>query len=129
MRAKKDLKEALENLDWRRSYCDVYEEIYKAAQDYASETMDYCLDECFEDFVSADVAEDMAKEKIEDGGLYAIYCFLGDVNGCHDYYRIDGYGNLAEIDKDDLEYLIDDILDTIDANDEDEEDSDEDSEE
>lgn len=57
-----------------------------------------------------DTIEEIAKNEIEQGGLARMSYFVGDTNFNNDeYYIINGYGNIENIDKDFLEGLIYDL--------------------
>ena len=45
-------------------------------------------------------------------GLSSLRCFIGDTYNAG-LYRLDGCGNLANVDNSDFEYLIDDIVQTL----------------
>ena len=40
--------------------------------------------------------------------------FYGDYNYCDEYVKFDGYGNLTDINKDDLDYIKEELLNEID---------------
>lgn len=113
MKELKELKERIENI--KSSYdCDTYyTELLNATIDYQNETQDWCFEYLFEDIIDYEIAEIQAKHELEDGGLLRLYYFLGDANLNNEIFRIDGYGNLADIQKDDLDYIKEQILEII----------------
>ncbi len=46
------------------------------------------------------------------GGVSRLRCFIGDTYDAN-LYRLDGYGNLANVDNSDFEYLINDIVQSL----------------
>lgn len=63
------------------------------------------------DFVDDEILEYIVKEQ-SLGGVARLRCFIGDTYDAN-LYRLDGYGNLANVDNSDFEYLIDDIVQTL----------------
>lgn len=109
-----ELKDKIEEIEITYDYEDTYCNLYNTVIDYENETQDWDFEYLFEDYVSYDVAEDIAKNKLENnGGLVRLYYFLGDANLNNSMFKIDGYGNLEDINKEDLECLKDEILNII----------------
>ena len=108
-----ELKEAIENIEITYNYDRTYADLYNACIDYMNETQNWEFEYIFEDYVDYEIAEDIAKREIEQGGLLRLYYFLGDANPNNDLFKIDGYGNLQNVDKEDLEYIKQEILDKI----------------
>ena len=109
-----ELKKKIEEIEITYDYEDTYNNLYNTVIDYENDTQDWDFDYLFEEYVSYDVAEEIAKNELENGGLVRLYYFLGDANLNNDMFRINGYGNLEDINKEDLEYLKDEILNIID---------------
>lgn len=111
-----ELKEKIEEIEITYDYEDTYNNLYNTVIDYENDTQDCDFEYLFEDYINYDVAEDIARGELSKngGGLIRIYYFLGDANLNNDLFRIDGYGNLEDINKEDLEYLKDEILNIID---------------
>ena len=108
-----ELKERIENADnW--NYEEYYTEMRNATIDYMNDTQTWDFEEMFEDVIDYEIAEEQAKYELEQGGLVRLYYFLGDANCNNDIFRIDGYGNLQDITKDDLDYIKEEIIDKID---------------
>lgn len=110
---KKGLREKIEEIEITYDYEKTYNDLYNTVIDYMNETQDFDLEYLFEDFIDYDLAEEIAKTEIERGGLLRVYYFLGDANPNNDLFRIDGYGNLTDVSKEDLENLKEEILDNI----------------
>ena len=111
----KELKEKIEKIDTSTyDYDQIYHDLYNTCTDFMN-NYDYGLDfeDLFEDIVDYDMAEERAKYELENGGLVRLYYFLGDVNCNNDMFRINVYGNLQEVTKEDLDQLKEDILDRI----------------
>lgn len=109
----KKLKKEIENIDVTYNYDETYTNLYNACIDYQNETQDYEFEDLFENIVDYEIAEKRAKYELEHGGLVRLYYFMGDCNFNNEIFRINGYGNLEDIHKDDLEYLKQEILDKI----------------
>ena len=109
-----ELKDKIEEIEITYDYEDTYNNLYNTVIDYENDTQDWDFEYLFEDYFSYDVAEDIARSQLDNGGLVRLYYFLGDANLNNDMFRINGYGNLEDINKEDLEYLKDEILNIID---------------
>jgi hypothetical protein len=107
------LKETIEGIEISYDYEDAYTDLINATIDYQNETQDWCFEYLFEDIIDYDTAEEIAKHEIDKGGLLRLYYFLGDANLNNALFRIDGYGNLTDVSKEDLECLKDEILNLI----------------
>ena len=110
---KKDLIKYLKNYEITYDYEKDYDEIYNACIDYMNESQDFSIEELFYDIITYDTAEEYAKHELETGGLLRLYYFLGDANFNNEIFRIDGYGNLTNAYKDDLEDLISEIIERL----------------
>lgn len=78
------------------------------------EALSYCIEKQGEldldlGIIDSDYAEEIAKMELEKGGLMRLRFFLGDTEATSDYYRIDAYGNLQDIDREDIECWLDEI--------------------
>lgn len=113
MKKLEELKERIEGVESSYDYEEYYTELRNITIDYMNDTQDFDLDYLFEDFVDYELAEEQAKHELEEGGLIRLYYFLGDANLNNEMFRINGYGNLEDITKEDLDYLKEEILDNI----------------
>lgn len=109
----KEFKEKIEKIESSYDYDNYYTELINTTIDYMNDTQNFDFEYLFDDIINYDVAEDIAKNELEQGGLIRLYYFLGDANLNNDIFRIDGYGNLTDINKDDLDYIKEQIIDTI----------------
>ena len=109
----KELKEKIEAIEIDYDYEQVYNNLYNACIDYMNDTQNWDFEYIFEDIVNYDLAEERAKWELENGGLLRLYYFMGDANFNRDLFRIDGYGNLTDVNKEDLDDLKEEILDKI----------------
>ena len=109
-----DLRDKINNIEITYDYDETYTNLRNTTIDYMNESQDWYLDYFFEDFIDYEVAEDIAKNELERGGLVRLYYFLGDANLNNEIFRIDGYGNLTDVDIDDFKYLKEQILEYID---------------
>ena len=107
------LRDDIEKIEISYDYEKTYTELRNTVIDYMNETQDWDLDYLFEEFIDYETAEEIAKRELENGGLIRLYYFLGDANLNNPIFKIDGYGNLTDIDKDDLSCLKNDIIDNI----------------
>ena len=110
---KEELKNVIENIEVTYDYERTYTELRNAVIDYMNDTQDWGLDELFNDYIDYELAEEIAKREIEEGGLIRLYYFLGDANLNNNIFKINGYGNLEDIDIDDLKILKDEILENL----------------
>lgn len=109
-----ELKERIENIEIGYDYEQSYHELYNATIDYMNDTQDWDLEYLFNEICDYELAEELAKQELENGGLIRLWYFLGDTNLNNELFKIDGYGNLTDIDKSDLDYIKEQILDDID---------------
>lgn len=106
------LKEIKENLGW--NYDDNVREIQNLCIDYQNETQDRKLEDAFDEFLDEETCEMYVKEQLESGWLARLPYLVGDTDFIHyDYYRLNAYWNLENIDKDDVECLIDELIDRL----------------
>ena len=106
----KELKDKIEKIEITNNYDECYGELYNACIDYMNETQNFDLDYLFEEFVDYETAEERAKYELENG-LERLYYFLGDTKiSNNSLFRINVYGNLENISKEDLEMLKEEIL-------------------
>lgn len=109
-----ELRNAIESIEITYDYDETYSKLYNTVIDYMNDSQDFSFEYLFEDFIDYDFAEEMARHELDEGGLIRLYYFLGDCNLNNSLFRIDGYGNLTDVDKSDLDYLKEEILDAID---------------
>ncbi len=106
-----ELKKKIEAIEITYDYEECYGSLYNTMIDYWNEEQNFFGEELFFDFIDYDTAEEYVRCALEDGGLARVYCFLGDINPmASDFFKIDGYGNLAEVYKDDIELLKEEIV-------------------
>ena len=111
----KQLKKEIENIEISYDYEDTYNKLYNTTTDYMNETSNYDFDYLFDDYIDYDLAEERAKWELEQGGLERLKYYIGDTNFYYrDIFKIDGYGNLKNVDIDDLKYLKEEIMYCID---------------
>lgn len=109
----RELYDEIQDIEITYDYDDTYSNLYNAVIDYENDSQDFSLDYLFEDIIDYEFAEERAKYELENGGLIRLYYFLGDINPNEEVFRINDYGNLSSITKDDLDYLKSEILDAI----------------
>lgn len=106
-------KKQIENIEITYDYEETYSSLYNTCIDYMNDTQDFDFEYLFEDIIDYELAEERAKWELEQGGLVRLYYFLGNANCNRDIFKIDGYGNLQDIEIDDLKDLKAEILDKI----------------
>ena len=109
----RELKEKIESIEIDYDYEESYTNLYNTVIDYMNDTQDFDLDYLFEDFIDYETAEEIARNELQNGGLIRLRCYLEDVNLNDEIFKLDGYGNLENIDIDDLNNLKDEILENI----------------
>ena len=114
MKELRELKERIENIKIDYDYEESYTNLYNTVIDYMNDTQDFDLEYLFEDFIDYETAEEIARNELQNGGLVRLSYYLGDTNLNDEIFKLDGYGNLENIDIDDLNNLKDEILENID---------------
>ena len=113
MKELKKLKERVENIEITYDYEETYCNLKNAIIDYMNDTKDWDFDTIGEDIIDYELAEEQAKHELEQGGLIRLYYFLGDANLNNNLFKVDGYGNLQDLEKTDLEYMKEELLAAI----------------
>lgn len=102
-----ELNEAKENLGVFTK--DNYDKIYKILEEFDDENCTYYIDNLRQsDFLEDDDLDYFLEKEVKDG-VDRLRCFINDTYS-DDMYRLDGYGNLANITIGDFENLIDDLI-------------------
>lgn len=109
----KKLKKQIENIKVTYDYDQTYTNLLNACIDFQNETQCWEFEDLFEDIVDYEIAEERAKYELENGGLVRLYYFMGNCNFNNEIFRINAYGNLEEINKDNLECLKQEIIEKI----------------
>ena len=106
----KKLKEKIKEIEITYNYEETYYKLYNTCIEY-----DMQLDEIFNDFIDYELAEERAKYELEHGGLERLKYYLNDtIIFGQELFKLDGYGNLYNIHKEDLKLLKEEILEYID---------------
>lgn len=113
MKELKELKEKIENIEVGYDYEETYTNLKNTVIDYMNDTQDWDFNYIGEDIIDYELAEDQAKYELENGGLVRLYYFMGNANMNNELFKINGYGNLEDIDIDDLNNMKEEILDLI----------------
>lgn len=113
MKELKELKEKIENIKVGYDYEETYTNLKNTVIDYMNKTQDWDFEYIGEDIIDYELAEDQAKYELENSGLVRLYYFMGDANLNNELFKINGYGNLENIDIDDLNNMKEEILDLI----------------
>ena len=113
MKELKELKERVENIEVTYNYEESYCNLKNAVIDYMNNTQDQDFEEIGENIIDYELAEEQAKYELEQGGLVRLYYYLGDANLNNNLFKVDGYGNLQDLEKTDLEYMKEELLAAI----------------
>lgn len=113
MKELREVKERIENIKINYNYEESYTNLYNTVINYMNDTQDFDLEYLFEDFIDYETAEEIARNELNNGGLVRLSYYLGDTNLNDEIFKLDGYGNLENIDIDDLNNLKDEILENI----------------
>ena len=113
MKELKELKEKIENIEVGYNYEETYTTLKNAIIDYMNDTQDWDFDYIGEDIIDYELAEMQAKHELEEGGLIRLYYFLGNANMNNELFKLNGYGNLEDLDIDDLNNMKEEILNLI----------------
>lgn len=113
MKELKELKERVENIEITYDYEETYCNLRNAVIDYMNDTQDWDFETIGEDIIDYELAEEQAKYELEQCGLIRLYYYLGNANLNNRLFKVNGYGNLENIDITDLEYMKEEILDLI----------------
>lgn len=114
---KERLIEKLKEYEITYDYEQAYSDIYNLCIDYMNETGDFSIEYLFEDYADYDLVKEVAKSEMEKGGIERIKYFINDVDFYNiDLYKFDGYGNLKNVTKDDIEILKEEIIDELERN-------------
>lgn len=109
---KRELKDIKENFDY--DYEKTYANIYNACVDLDNNYGDIYLCDFIQEqnFISADEVEEFFIRENADS-LTRLRYFIGNTYD-DTIYRIDAYGNLANVDSSNFKCLIDDLIEQID---------------
>lgn len=113
MKELRELKERVENIEITHDYEETYCNLKNAVIDYMNDTQDWNFEAIGSDIINYELAEEQAKYELEQGGLIRLYYFLGDANLNNNLFKVDGYGNLEDIDISDLENMKEELLAAI----------------
>lgn len=113
MKELKELKEKIENIKIGYDYEEVYTALKNTVIDYMNDTQDWDFEYIGEDIIDYELAEAQAKYELENGGLIRLYYFLGNANMNNELFKLNGYGNLEDLNIDDLNNMKEEILDLI----------------
>lgn len=110
----KKLLETIENTEITNNFEDIYYDLYNACREFQENTDLYEFDKFFEDIFTFDTIENMVECEFMKGGLSQLKYFLADSkldeNGL---FRVNTYGKLVDITRDELEEFKQDIIDRI----------------
>lgn len=110
----RELKKQIEDIKIGWDYEENYRSLYNACIDYMNDTQNWDFEDIFEDYMNYDLAEQRAKYELENGGLIRLYYFMGDCNFNNEIFKINAYGNLQDVTKDDFDIMKEEILEKID---------------
>jgi len=109
IKALKDVKEEL-NWDMEENYCNMINIMI----DYDNQAQDdlYLYDTTRErvEFIDEELLDYLIRDC--DNDLGRLRCFIGDTYSAN-IYKLDGYGNLENVNKEDFEYCIDEAINDL----------------
>ena len=105
--------EDLKKTEITYDYEDSYHKLYNLGRYYEDNEEDYLFCDLWEEYIDYDLAETLAKHELETGGLIRLYYFMSGCNFNNEIYRLNVYGNLEDISKEDLECLKQEMIDRI----------------
>ena len=111
---KEELLKNIKGVEVTYDYEETYNKLYNYVIDYMNDTQDFDLEDLFCDIVDYTFVEEYVKDQLEKGGLARLKNCIGDVVFYgYDLFRINTYGNIENITKDDLENLKQEIIDRL----------------
>lgn len=123
---KKEVKERIQNINWRDDDEDIYKKIVSIVEDYQTSGEDNKLEGVLDNYLDESAAIDYIQKIAFDEGVEAVHeCVDNICNFTHVYHK-DAWGYLEDAD---LDSLCDEILDLLGLDrysDDDEEDDEED---
>lgn len=108
-----ELLKKIKDIDITYDYEETYCNLYNTCNDFSNEMQCWDFEYLFDEIIGYDLAEERAKWELENGGLVRLYYFMGNCNFNNEIFRINAYGNLEDINIDDLEQLKQDIIEKI----------------
>lgn len=91
-----------------------FSKIYNLCIDYMNDTKDWKLEDAFYDFNDEEIVKEYVKHEIDKTcDLQLISNILSEVDFNADRYRIDAYWYVQNIEKNDIEYLVDDLVERL----------------
>ena len=111
----RELLQKIKDIEITYDYEDTYYELYNTCREFQDNIdEDFDFEDLFDEIISIDIAEQIAEQEFASGGLVRMYYFIGNCNlGNADIVKINAYGNLEDIHKEDLELLKENIIEKI----------------
>lgn len=106
-----DLLEVKNNLSFYED--EDFAKIYNLCNDYMNETQDRKLEECFEGYNDARCIGEYIKSQAEKQSFSTLKNIISGVDYDADWFRIDVYWYIQNIDKSDIECLVDELVDRL----------------
>lgn len=110
----KQFKREIENINITYYIDETYTDLRNACIDFGNTYQEWFTDNAFDEYTDREIVSYEIRKIMEDDDLDRLYYFLGDTDLREDIFRINAYGNLENITKEDLDYLKQDIIDRID---------------
>ena len=107
---KKEVKERIQNINWRDDDEDIYKKIVKIVEDYQTSGEDSKLDYVLKDYMTEEDAIDYLREVAYDNGVEGVHDCTDRVIPFTKVYHKDSFGCLEDAD---LDSLCDEILDLL----------------
>lgn len=107
---KKEVKERIQNINWRDDDEDIYKKIEEIVTEYQDSGEDGKLNYVLGDYLTEEEAIDYIREVAYDNGIEGVYDCIDNISNFTHVYHKDTWGCLEEAD---LDSLCDEILDLL----------------
>ena len=112
---KNELIEALDKAweDNKYSPEAIYEEVYKATDEYMRSNNDWSLESFFEEYMTSEDVDYAIRDRLTSGGHEAVWFLLSSIKEPESVYKMNVYGYLENITTGDMYLLIEDIKERL----------------
>lgn len=109
---RKECIHQLKNVDcsYKRTVQEIYNDVYGIISDYGDPDL---IDSLDIEYLDEEQAEEFASNKLCNDGLVSAANCLSDLREFNGVYHVDGYDNLEDVTRNDIEELIDELVDSL----------------
>ena len=100
----KEILEKVEDIEWLSDFWELYNLTVNDVNG---------AEELFEDYIDIDVLEDWTMHELKEYGVERLQYFLPERISYEDVFRVDGYGNIQNVDSSDLDYVKEELIKLI----------------